>query len=65
MLAVIVKVHNLTKKYQTKTAIKDFSFVIHAGERIGIIGAHGSEKSTLSEINCGNQYPPNPQRVGK
>ncbi|KAF9196462.1 hypothetical protein BGZ50_000082 [Haplosporangium sp. Z 11] len=45
-----VVVQNLTMKYapDTPEVIKDISFVIKAGEKIGVVGRTGSGKSTLA-----------------
>lgn len=43
-------------------ALKDVSFTIHEGERVGLIGANGAGKSTLLRVLAG-VYPPSNGRV--
>lgn len=38
---------NLSKAYENKQIIKDFSFLLQPGDRIGIVGPNGAGKSTL------------------
>ncbi|QHX35699.1 ABC transporter ATP-binding protein [Spiroplasma sp. TIUS-1] len=46
----LVVINNVVKKYKDKEALKGVSLTINPGDRIGIIGANGSGKSTVSEI---------------
>jgi len=43
-------VSNLSKQYKQQLAVNDISFVLHAGEAIGLLGANGAGKSTM--IKC-------------
>ncbi|HRX87400.1 MAG TPA: ABC transporter ATP-binding protein, partial [Phycisphaerae bacterium] len=36
---------------------RDFDLVVHAGERVQIVGGHGSGKSTLTDLLCGLRAP--------
>ena len=40
-----------------KDIFKDFSFTIHAGERLAIVGINGAGKSTLVKLICGLYAP--------
>ncbi|MGL5268171.1 MAG: ABC transporter ATP-binding protein/permease [Spiroplasma sp.] len=53
----LVELKNITKIYKNKIALDSIDFVINPGDRIGIIGANGSGKSTMSEIIGGIRQP--------
>ncbi len=46
----LISLKNISKKYNDKEVIKDFSLNIYKGERIAILGHNGSGKTTLTEI---------------
>ncbi|MHA3788031.1 ABC-F family ATP-binding cassette domain-containing protein [Flavobacterium hauense] len=46
----IVELHNVSKKFEKKTILDNFSFNFKKGERIGIIGKNGTGKSTFLNI---------------
>ena len=46
----IIEINNLSKAYDERKLIDDFSYLVKRGDRIGIIGANGSGKTTLLEI---------------
>ncbi|TQR13319.1 ABC-F family ATP-binding cassette domain-containing protein [Psychrobacillus soli] len=41
---------NISKKFDSKKIVEDFSFLLQAGDRIGIIGPNGVGKSTLLKM---------------
>ena len=41
----VLFVSNLRKKYASKTAVDDISFVVHHGEVVGLIGPNGAGKA--------------------
>lgn len=53
----LVELKDITKTYKNKNALKNINFAINAGDRVGIIGANGSGKSTMSEIIGGIRKP--------
>ncbi len=50
-------IENISKSYSVKTLLKDISFGISEGEKIGIIGVNGTGKSTLLKIIAGVETP--------
>ena len=46
-------VEHLTKSVGDKTVFSDLSFIIHQGDRIGIIGINGTGKTTLLDVLSG------------
>lgn len=46
-------VENLTKSVGDKTVFSNLSFIIHPGDRIGIIGVNGTGKTTLLDVISG------------
>ena len=52
-------IENISKSYSVKTLLKDISFGISEGEKIGIIGVNGTGKSTLLKIIAGVMKPTN------
>lgn len=49
----MIKVTNLTKKYNDLVALNNISFSLHKGEIIGLIGTNGAGKSTTVKILSG------------
>lgn len=46
-------VEHLTKSVGDKTVFADLSFIIHQGDRIGVIGVNGTGKTTLLDVLSG------------
>lgn len=46
----IIKVTGLTKRYGSKTTVKDISFTVKEGEVFGILGPNGAGKTTTLEM---------------
>lgn len=53
----ILAVNNLSKSYEGRVLLKDFSRTLKQGDRIGIIGANGAGKTTLLDILTGRVAP--------
>ncbi len=53
----MLKIKNITKKYQEKTVVNDISFEVNSGEILAIVGESGSGKTTLLNIISGNITP--------
>ncbi len=49
----MLKVNNLSKTYGDETILKDVSFVVNTGDRLGLIGPNGCGKTTLLRIIVG------------
>lgn len=54
---VIIKVHNLVKKFGDFTANDHLTFDVHKGEIFGFLGANGAGKTTTIRILCGLSNP--------
>lgn len=50
----VFKVQNISKDFGTQSVLKDISIEVFPGERVGIIGANGTGKSTLIQILLDN-----------
>ncbi len=44
---------NISKSFGSKKIVEDFSFLLQAGDRIGIVGPNGAGKSTLLKMLAG------------
>ena len=53
----MLQVINIAKFYGSETVLKDVSFVVNPGERVGLVGPNGSGKSTLLRIVAGIEPP--------
>ena len=53
----MLSAHHISKSYGTETILKDVSFSIVSGERVGLIGPNGSGKTTLMRILVGQEKP--------
>lgn len=49
----IVRVENLSLRYETGAAIEEISFELQNGERLAVVGPNGAGKSTLFKIIAG------------
>jgi len=53
----IMEINHLTKGFQGKTLIEDFSYTFKKGDRIGLAGKNGSGKSTYLNMITGALQP--------
>ncbi|ANE48310.1 ABC transporter [Paenibacillus swuensis] len=53
----IVEIVDVTKRFEERTLIRDFSYTTVRDDRIGIIGPNGSGKSTLLNMIAGRLLP--------
>ncbi|HEU4597065.1 MAG TPA: ATP-binding cassette domain-containing protein [Pyrinomonadaceae bacterium] len=53
----VLEMRGVTKSYGERTLIKDFSYTLKPGDRIGLIGPNGAGKTTLLEIITGRVEP--------
>lgn len=53
----IIEIENVSKSFEGRTLIKDFSYILLPGDRVGIIGPNGSGKSTLLNMIAGRLTP--------
>jgi branched-chain amino acid transport system ATP-binding protein len=53
----LLEVENLSKHFGGLTAVKDVSFYVDEGERVGIIGPNGAGKTTLFNLLSGFLKP--------
>jgi len=49
----VIQVHDLTKTYGAVTAVAGLSFVVNAGEVLGLVGPNGAGKTTTLRSLCG------------
>ena len=52
-----VELQQITKSYDGKTLIRDFSYIFLKNDRIGFIGENGCGKTTLMKLLCGVEQP--------
>ena len=50
---VVIDAEHVTKSFGERTIIKDFTFRVTRGDRIGVVGANGTGKSTLLKLLTG------------
>ena len=49
----VLEGRDISKRFDTKNIVEDFSFLLQAGDRIGIVGPNGVGKSTLLKMLAG------------
>tara|TARA_R110000772_G_scaffold268712_1_gene397846 strand:+ start:21289 stop:23178 length:1890 start_codon:yes stop_codon:yes gene_type:complete len=54
---VVAELEQVSKRFDGKTVIRDFSTIIQRGDRVGIVGPNGAGKSTLVKMILGQLQP--------
>lgn len=55
-METVLKIHNVSKKFATHTALKNISFELHRGEIIGFLGPSGAGKTTTIKTVTGQLH---------
>jgi ABC transport system ATP-binding/permease protein len=53
----VIEINNISKAYNDRTLVKDFTYEFSPEDRIGIIGSNGAGKSTLMDMITGRVQP--------
>lgn len=53
----VIELKNVSKAFDNKLLINDFTYTVLRNDRIGILGENGSGKSTLLKMLCGELQP--------
>lgn len=53
----VIEFHDVNKSYEGNTLVKDFTYTVTRGERLGIIGRNGTGKTTLLDMIAGKVIP--------
>ncbi len=53
----VIELKNVTKAYDDKLLIDDFTYTVLRNDRLGILGENGSGKSTMLKMLCGELDP--------
>ncbi|KGE16877.1 ABC-F family ATP-binding cassette domain-containing protein [Paenibacillus wynnii] len=53
----VIRMENVTKKYEDTLIFRDIYFRVSKGERIGLIGRNGAGKSTVFKLIMGKEEP--------
>ncbi|NHN30445.1 ABC-F family ATP-binding cassette domain-containing protein [Paenibacillus agricola] len=53
----VIRMENVTKKYEDTMIFRDIYFRVSKGERIGLIGRNGAGKSTVFKLIMGKEEP--------
>ncbi len=54
---LVLEAEHISKAWRGKDVVKDFSFALMRGDRVGLIGPNGSGKSTLLKLLLGELEP--------
>ena len=54
---ILLNIEEVSKAYTDKILMKDISFSIHEGDKIGFIGVNGTGKTTLLKLISGQEEP--------
>jgi ABC transport system ATP-binding/permease protein len=54
---MVIEADRVTRRYGDRTIVKDFSLRIQRGDRIGVVGANGTGKTTLLKLLTGELAP--------
>ncbi|WP_404713514.1 ABC-F family ATP-binding cassette domain-containing protein [Sphingomonas sp. MMS24-J13] len=54
---IVIDAEHVTKRYSDRIILKDFTFRVTRGDRIGIVGANGAGKTTLLKLLTGEIEP--------
>lgn len=53
----VITAEHITKSYEGRAIIRDFSFRVQRGDRIGLVGSNGAGKTTLLKLLTGEIEP--------
>ena len=53
----LVRISRVTKRYGDRLVLRDVSFRLRAGERVGLLGRNGAGKTTLLRLILGQEDP--------